>query len=94
MVTRVKESGAEKPNKLIFNLALKKIDIKDPQIWMIGDNLEKDIIGSKLSINAITLHKKHGVILEKDFKHTDLVFEKFSDINNLFKVNLKHGTSK
>lgn len=85
-VVTSEEAGIEKPNESIFQLAIQKINIDKPKIWMIGDNLEKDIIGAKLSVNAITLQKKHtGVEIEKDAKHTDLIFDSFSDIRNLLK---------
>jgi putative hydrolase of the HAD superfamily len=85
-VVTSEEAGIEKPNESIFQLAIRKINIDKPRIWMIGDNLEKDIIGAKLSVNAITLQKKHtGVEIEKDAKYTDLIFDNFLDIHYLLK---------
>ena len=50
------------------------------------DNLEKDIIGAKSSVNAITLQKKHtGVESEKNAKYTDLIFDNFLEIHDLLK---------
>ena len=49
------EAGKDKPNENCFNIALEKLGINksnDENIWMIGDDLFKDIKGSKVSINA------------------------------------------
>ena len=90
-VVTSEEAGVEKPEKTIFNLAIDKINIKKPKLWMIGDSLEKDIIGSKVNVNATTLQKRHaGIIVENDYKYTDLIFENFSDIHKLL-VSIKNG---
>lgn len=41
------EAGCEKPSIDMFNLILQKLDIKPTEALMIGDNLEKDIVGAK-----------------------------------------------
>jgi len=41
------EAGIEKPNKKIFDLALKKINLKYDEAIMIGDNNLKDIKGAE-----------------------------------------------
>ena len=41
------EVGIEKPDALIFNHALNKIDLKPHQVIMIGDNYLKDIEGAR-----------------------------------------------
>ncbi len=47
------EAGVEKPNSLIFELALLKLDLKPNEVCMIGDNFEKDIKGAiDLGIDA------------------------------------------
>jgi HAD superfamily hydrolase (TIGR01549 family) len=43
------EAGAEKPAKMIFNKALEKIGLTPVEVIMIGDSVEKDIEGAKLS---------------------------------------------
>ena len=37
------EAGIEKPSELIFNLALKKLNLKPSEVIMIGDHPDKDI---------------------------------------------------
>jgi len=48
------EAGAEKPNKKIFRLALKKMKLNKDQVVMIGDSILKDIKGAEsFGIKAI-----------------------------------------
>ena len=48
------EAGAEKPNKAIFQLALKKMQLTKKKVVMIGDNFKKDIKGAEsFGIQAI-----------------------------------------
>lgn len=42
------EVGFEKPNKEIFELALKKIDLDVNEVIMVGDSEKKDIKGAKI----------------------------------------------
>jgi len=52
------EAGEEKPSKKIFNLALRKVKLKNNQVIMIGDSLEKDINGAeKLGIKAFNIEE-------------------------------------
>ena len=47
-------AGIEKPNPQMFILALKKLNLKESDVCMIGDNFSKDIIGARnLNIDAI-----------------------------------------
>jgi HAD superfamily hydrolase (TIGR01509 family) len=41
------ESGVEKPDPAIFNLALEKLSLNASEVIMIGDNYEKDIKGAE-----------------------------------------------
>ena len=56
MVTS-EEAGVEKPNKEIFHLALKKLNLHIDEVCMIGDNFEKDIIGAlNLNMDSIWIN--------------------------------------
>ena len=57
MVTS-EECGVEKPNKIIFEYALKKTSSLPSQTLMIGDNFQKDISGAS-SMNIHTVHEKY-----------------------------------
>jgi len=50
------EAGKDKPDRAIFDIALKKVGCKRESTWMIGDSLSKDIAGGK-SVGAITFLK-------------------------------------
>ena len=41
------ESGAEKPNKKIFDLALEKLNLNYNEVIMCGDNISKDMKGAQ-----------------------------------------------
>ncbi len=78
------EAGFDKPNEVIFNLALDKIKPKGQSIWMIGDNPVNDILGSREAINAITFQKIHdGVKIGIDTCTPDVAFHHFSELRRL-----------
>jgi putative hydrolase of the HAD superfamily len=52
------EAGKEKPHPHIFMLALKKLGLKTPEVYMIGDSYENDIMGATgLGIKSFWLNK-------------------------------------
>lgn len=55
-VVTSEETGLDKPAKINFTKAANKLGIYD-DIWMIGDDHEKDILGARESINAITFQR-------------------------------------
>jgi putative hydrolase of the HAD superfamily len=55
-VVTSEEVGVEKPNKKIFQLALKKTGLKNDEVMMIGDNFRKDMRGAQaLGIKALQI---------------------------------------
>lgn len=83
-VVTSEEAGFDKPNKAPFKIALKKANIFDEEVWMIGDNPTNDIQGSKDAINATTIQKIHsGITLGSGKQAPDASFENFSDLRNL-----------
>jgi putative hydrolase of the HAD superfamily len=52
------EAGKEKPNPLMFKLALQKLNLKSSEVCMIGDNFKKDIFGAN-SLNIHTIWLNH-----------------------------------
>ncbi len=47
------EAGIEKPNRLIFKMALDKLSLNHDDVIMVGDNHKKDILGAEaLGITA------------------------------------------
>lgn len=81
------EAGQEKPHAAPFLMALKKMQPKGSNIWMIGDNPNKDIGGAKAAINAVTFQKMHqGVELGTGDNSPDCAFENFSELRSLLKT--------
>lgn len=62
MVTS-EEARLEKPFMPIFHLALKKIEILAQDAWVIGDSIEKDIVGgNSIGATSILFDKEgHGI---------------------------------
>jgi HAD superfamily hydrolase (TIGR01549 family) len=52
------EAGKEKPNPIMFRLALQKLNLKPSEVCMIGDNFEKDVLGAN-SLNIDTIWFNH-----------------------------------
>ena len=75
------EAGCEKPCKMMFKLALSKLQVENnAQVWMIGDNFLKDIQGAKDSIQATTLQKIHQGVIQGQ---ADASFNQYAEIIQL-----------
>lgn len=83
-ITTSEEVMCDKPKKKIFIQAKKKFTNKK-NIWMIGDNLLRDIKGSKDSLRATTFHKINNSYPRYKNLKPDYAFKNFSEINNFFK---------
>ena len=78
------EAGFDKPHKAPFDMALSKMNPKGDRIWMIGDNPENDIRGSREAINAVTLQKIHkGTPVGEGAGCPDAAFNDFSELRKL-----------
>ena len=86
------EAGKDKPDQELFKIALQKINPRGSCVWMIGDHPEKDILGSKETIDAITLQKSHKGENQRKSK-ADLIFNQYSEIRKLIK-ELKENDTK
>lgn len=53
------EAGCEKPSKIIFELALKKLSVPAKDVLMIGDSIKKDMVGA-IAMGMHAWHIKHG----------------------------------
>jgi len=82
-VTTSEEVIYDKPDKRIFFLAKKKFSNKK-NIWMIGDNLLRDIRGSKITLKAITFHKINDLYPKYNHFKPDYAFKHFMEISNFF----------
>lgn len=79
------ETGQDKPAAVNFELALAKIGgaKADGPVWMIGDDLVRDLAGAKQAIGAVTLQRTPASqpIVEGDA--VDAAFESFVDLRSL-----------
>jgi HAD superfamily hydrolase (TIGR01549 family) len=78
-VVTSEESGIEKPNSKIFEIALQKLDLDKNEVCMIGDSFQKDIMGAcNNNIKSIWLNSN------KELKNYDKTMikevESFKDI--------------
>jgi len=84
MVTS-EEVRADKPAPEIFELALAKLGGVEGEIWMIGDNADRDIIGARQAVGAATIQKLHaGVAPGKGETQPDATFGDFSSLRRFF----------
>ena len=77
------EAGKDKPDRKIFDMALDKINKSLKTVWMIGDNVEKDIIGAK-NIGAIGLLKCNDENSLK-YEKADYKFLSFRELISMIK---------
>ncbi len=87
-VVTSEETGLDKPDKINFIKASNKVGVSN-NIWMIGDNTEKDIMGAKRSINAITFQRinKKSDLNAKDLP--DFSFTSFLQLKDYIKTIIK-----
>ena len=84
IIVTSEENGADKPSSSMFELALAKLGGVSGQVWMIGDDYDKDIVGAKNSIKAKTfLRKSKNLPIHLD--DADIIFTNFSDIRDILK---------
>lgn len=75
------EAGHDKPHLAPFQQIDKKLGSHGAETWIIGDSLEKDIVGGKQALNATTLQKRHqGIDIGNGTGGADLVFDTFSEL--------------
>ena len=56
------EAGAEKPSEKMFNLVLKKLELKPEEVLMIGDSVKKDIAGADtVGMKTLLFEKNHDI---------------------------------
>lgn len=79
-VVTSEESGKDKPSNESFELAIKKLGVKPHECWMVGDNLQADILGGRRH-NMLTLQKHHAEVKTKeDDIIADLLFNDYEEL--------------
>jgi len=90
-VVTSEEAGMEKPSSAPYALMRRKLGETKGTLWMIGDNGETDIAGSREHLAAVTLQKRHvGVKIEGGERAPEIVFDEFAELRRAF---VKWGTS-
>jgi len=82
----VKATYIGKPNKLIFEMALKTMDVERNSVLMVGDRVSSDIRGAK-NAGIPSVLVKTGEFKENDLAgdvQPDYIFDSIGDIKNLF----------
>jgi|LauGreDrversion4_2_1035121.scaffolds.fasta_scaffold209719_2 HAD superfamily hydrolase (TIGR01549 family) len=80
VVVTSEEVGIEKPDARIFRYAMSKVSASGGPVWMIGDSIEKDMIGAKEALNAITFHRGGVFSRLNRPQSVDKVFKDFTDL--------------
>jgi len=93
VIVTSEEVGIEKPSKQMFYTILDKLELVKSEVIMIGDNYEKDILGSlNLNIYPYWLHKQnYNHIKYVEFNNYNYLYNYFKDIykeiNNLKEIS-------
>lgn len=75
------EAGVEKPHPYIFLMGLKKLNLKNDEVYMLGDSFKKDIIGARnLDIKAIWLNTNNK---EEIIDKNTLKINEFKEVLNI-----------
>lgn len=84
-VVTSEEAGYDKPHDKPYEIAVKKLNIKPEEIWMIGDNPAADIGGAN-KFSMVTLQKVHaGVEVFTSGDYTpNYKFHDYSDLRSLW----------
>lgn len=80
------ETGIEKPAPINFEFALQKLGVTSGTIWMIGDDVQKDMRGAKEAVNAVTfLRLDQSIVPRRTPEWTDASFVDFDTVIDTLK---------
>jgi len=84
-VVTSEEAGRDKPDRRPFELALVKLNLAPENVWMIGDNIDSDIVGA-IRVKMVAIQKRHqGVVVYKEEKEkADFIFDEYDDLRKIF----------
>ena len=75
-----------KPNRYVFEMALKTMDIEKGKALMVGDKITTDVVGAKKAgIRSVLI--KTGEFKERDLDcdiKPDYIFDSIKDVKKLF----------
>lgn len=82
----VKATYIGKPNRYVFEMALKTMDIEKGKVLMVGDKITTDVVGAKKAgIRSVLI--KTGEFKESDLDgdiKPDYIFDSIKDVKKLF----------
>lgn len=72
-VVTSEEAGADKPDPVIYKLAKKKLEGYDGAIWMVGDDIDKDIVHESIKefVSILKIYNN---------KNMSFIFKKLNDV--------------
>ena len=80
------EAGSEKPNAIMFLLALNKLGILASEAIMVGDNLIKDIEGANSArIDSVAITKENIKPDKEDYKKPNFVIKEIPEVLEILK---------
>ena len=79
-VVTSEESGADKPDRSGFDIAMNKLSSPIGPVWMIGDNVITDLEGAKNAIDATTLALRSEIGDQTKNSSIDMIFDSFGDL--------------
>ncbi len=82
-VISTSEYGFRKPDKRIFQLALKKLGLDNNQVWYIGNSFKYDVIGAgNAGIQAIWFNKQENSVDRNKDNRTFLEVKSYKEIKD------------
>ena len=66
MIVTSEEAGAEKPSAKMFDLIIRKAELRPREMLMIGDSKEKDVDGASKA-GMLAIHFSSSITVEKQF---------------------------
>jgi putative hydrolase of the HAD superfamily len=81
--------GIRKPHPLIFDMAVKKMQLPKSDIWYVGDSIETDILGA-INANLKTIWYNQ-LNVRPDIELKQIEIKELSQIESIIKKNTKHN---
>lgn len=89
VVVTSEEAGSEKPHPYVFPLTLNKLKLLSEEVVMIGDSLDRDVLGAN-SVNIDTIHfnplGEEYSFAEDDMRKPNYVVRDFVQLSKMFGV--------
>ncbi len=78
------EAGSEKPNPIMFLLALNKLNVLPSEALMVGDNIDRDIEGANaVGLDTVLITNKKVSLIKEDYKKPNYVIKDVYELKNI-----------